>query len=371
LLLSKETPYYIIEELKVLAEIIGYIPQTEVWIRKKNGKYKLSEYKIKEISKKIEDNNIEVLIVEPYLQPHSLFKLQKNIKKPVIDRTLLILEVLDKNAGSKEAKLQIQTAKLRHSLPILREALNLSKRGELPGFMAGGTYAVDRYYKHVRKKIAENRRKLELMRKRREKLRDKRRRLGFPSIAITGFANAGKTTLFNKLTKENKPVGEQPFTTVTPKASGTLINTSKVLFIDTVGFIMNVPPEIVEAFYGTLEEITASDIVLLVIDSRENQEVIKKRITESARIMAKINALHKPIIVVPNKIDSLYFAEMVEKTNMIDNQCRELYPNVIATIPISASTGKGIDGLVRTIWDYLSQKPMFSGSVIDLAETKG
>lgn len=134
---------------------------------------------------------------------------------------------------------------------------------------------------------------------------------------------------------------------------------------------MNVPPEIVEAFYGTLEEITTSDIVLLVIDASEDEEVIKKRIRESARIMAKINALHKPIIVVPNKIDSLYFADVIEKTDLIDKQCRELYPNVIATIPISASTGKGIDGLVRSIWDYLSQKPMFSGSVIDLAETKG
>ena len=373
LILSKDTPKYLVEELEALAKVASYEPKCIVKLRRRGSSFNLTKAKLDEILEKVRQHGIEAIICGIPLPPSSLIRLQKETGKHVIDRTMLLLEVFDKNAGTKEAKLQIETAMLKHWLPVLKESINMMKRGELPGFMAGGTYAVDRYYLHVRRKIARNAKKLEEIRKKRQMSRTRRRKLGLPLIAITGFANAGKTTLFNVLTGSSKQTGDAPFTTLSTKVARCTFklengNSSDMLFIDTVGLIINVPAEIVEAFYSTLEEIVTADIIVFVLDASEEESIMRLKIKEAKSTFANIGALDKPIIVALNKID------LIEEPNMLIevvlSEVRKCFPNLIGVVPTSAKMNIGIKSLVQKIWEYLSQKHTYYELDIDLKEIR-
>lgn len=278
----------------------------------------------------------------------------KKTKADVMDRTTLLLEVFEVNAGSREAKLQIEVARYKHEIPLLREILNRSKRGELPGFMSGGTYAIDRYYKQVRKAIARARKELEEIRKRRSVIRERRKKVGLPSAAIVGYANAGKTTLFNVLTGSNKAVGPIPFTTLSPKISRHI--SLPLLLVDTVGFVLNVPPEIVEAFYGTLEEIKEADALIFTLDISEEDEVLEEQIKQAAETFSNLDSIYKPIVIAANKIDSVSEIEFKEKEGFINEQASSLFPQYLGIQPISALKRIGIEKVEEKVWLALNQK---------------
>jgi len=374
LLLSKDTPKYLLEELEALARVASYEVKCIVKLRRRGGSFHLTRAKLNEILEKIRELNIEAIICAVPLPPSSFIRLQKETGKHVIDRTLLLLEVFDKNAGTKEAKLQIETAMFKHWLPILKESINILKRGELPGFMGGGAYAVDRYYLHVRRKIARNTRELEKIGRKRQMSRTRRRELGLPLIAITGFANAGKTTLFNVLTGSSKPTGDIPFTTLSTKVSKCAFrlengSSLEMLFIDTVGLIVNVPAEIIEAFYSTLEEIVAADVIVFVLDASEEESIVKLKIREAKSTFANIGALNNPVIVALNKIDLI--EEPGRVVEAVSSELRKSFPNLIGVVPISAKMKVGIESLVQRIWESLNQKLTSYELAIDLKETRG
>ncbi len=359
---AKRSPKALVNELRSLLNILGYIVVDEVIVRGNGARASLSKAKLEELAEKLKASSAEMVIVEPKLPPHDILEIMRTTGARVLDRTLILLEVFDRHAGSLEAKLQIELARLKHSLPLIREALNRSKRGELPGFMAGGRYAVDWYYRHVRKKIAFIRRKLEDTRKRRRIIRANRKRIcGLPVVALTGFSNAGKTTLFNAITGCNKPTGPQLFTTLHPKVA-VESSSKKFMVVDTVGFVMNVPPEIIEAFYSTLEEITESDLIVLVIDSTEEHELIKYRIAEAAETLSKINAVHKPIIIAANKMDLVVKEQREGIVRLIEEYARQVLPGFREVIPISAIIRAEVEKMVRHICRILSQKYTFSES---------
>ncbi|MEM1619643.1 MAG: GTPase [Fervidicoccaceae archaeon] len=359
LLVPADSEDFLVEELRALARVASYEIVGEVRLRRRGKSYALTEHKLAEISSKIEASGAEVVLCGAALPPSSILKIARRVKREVVDRTLLLLEVFERNAGSREAKLQIETARLKHMLPLLRESINLLKRGELPGFLSGGTYAADKYYLHVRKKVSENYKKLREIAERRWMLRARRRELGLPLVAITGFANAGKTSIFNALTGSTKEVGPVPFTTLTPKtARGPRLGGERdlsVLFIDTVGFIINVPPEVVEAFYSTLEEVVYSDVLLFVVDSSESLEALSFKIGEARRILANIGALHKPVLVVVNKIDLLNGEDLNVRLQVVREAASRAFPTLIGVVATSATKSVGLDFLVRSLWDYLSR----------------
>ncbi len=367
---AKKSPEILVNELRSLLNILGYVIVDEVLVRGNGARVSLSKAKLEELAEKLKASSADTVIVEPKLPPHDMLEIMRTTGARVLDRTLVLLEVFDRHAGSLEAKLQIELARLKHSLPLIREALNRSKRGELPGFMAGGRYAVDWYYRHVRKKIAVIRRKLEDARKRRRITRVNRKKVcGLPMVALTGFSNAGKTTLFNAITGCNKPTGPQLFTTLHPKVA-IESDSKKFMVVDTVGFVMNVPPEIIEAFYSTLEEITESDLIVLVIDSTEEQELIKYRIVEAAETLSKINAVHKPIIVAANKMDLVNQKQRDGIVRFIEEHARNALPGFRGAIPTSAIIRAEVGKMVRYICRILSQKYTFSESGTVLREIR-
>jgi len=372
--LGKRTPKYVADELLALARVASYEPSCVVYLKERGGRAQLTDAKLKEIVAKAEECGAEVLLCGAELAPSDFAKLMKETKRTVVDRTLLLLEVFDKNAGSREARLQIETAMLKHYLPVLREALNLAKRGELPGFMSGGGYAIDKYYLHVKRKIAANKRKLEEVRARRAAARAKRREEGALVVAIVGFANAGKTTLFNALTGSQGLVGSTPFTTLSPKVSRLKVDGAKgstlgsVLLVDTVGFVVNVPPEIVDAFYSTLEEVADADVVVLVVDAAEDLDVILLKLREAKKIMANIGAAYKPVFVVLNKVDVA--KGLAEKRKAAEKFVLEEMPSAVGVFEVSASLGLGLDKLVEALWGY-SRRLTSCASAIGLAGTRG
>ncbi len=355
-----------IKELIALSETLGY---TIVKIFSQNrekpdprfflGKGKFME--LVEYIKSMQDKEKEdiTLIFDGSLKPVQFFNIYKSLGNVnVLDRVQLILEIFDEHAGTKEAKLQIELAKLKHIKPIVKEWIRQRKLGELPGFLGSGRYDIDAYYLMIKRRITKITRDLEKLRKLREKLRKSRRKVGINTIAIVGYTSAGKTSLFNALTGIRRKVGEEPFTTLSPKHRALYLdNKIKVLVMDTVGFIDYVPVEIIEAFYSTLEEIIEASLIILVIDISESLEEICRKINGVSETLEKIGVTGKPMIVTFNKIDLVENVnELNGKTEFIKNMLSKRYDNTIAYVNISAKKKIGIDELLHKIREAFTKE---------------
>jgi len=307
---------------------------------------------VSEIRKILDSGSFSKVYVYDVLSPRHVSYLMKELKVSVEDRVMLILDVLAEHAGSKEAKIQIEMAKLRHQLPLIRDWVRRVKLGELPGFLGPGGYAIDTYYTHVRRRIAKLKRELERIRRVKDIERIRREERGFKHVAIAGYTNAGKTTLFNKLTGENRATGPELLTTTTTKAKMVPIGNSKTVFIDTIGFIRDIPPEIVEAFYATLKEISTASAVILMLDSSDSEEAFSMKLRESMRILVRIGYVGKPLIVALNKVD-LVQEEYVRKLGELVE--RELRGGLWSyrIVPISALKGVNIDLLKKVLEEVL------------------
>ena len=341
-----------INEALTLAETAGY---TIVYTWKTRHPRRVGKGLLKEITFYVKDNDIRNLIFYGDIQPSSRFQLMKNAGVKVLDRVMLILEIFAKHAGSREAKLQIEMARIRHEIPMIRELIRRSKMGEYPGFLGPGGYAVDSYYRHLTRRLSKIRKELEELRRIRGERFRKRARSGLQHVSIIGYASAGKTSLFNRITRESKEVGPEYFTTLHPKHKAIYINGVRVAFVDTVGFIRDVPPEVIEAFYSTLEEITMSDIALFVLDLSEPMDTIIEKLYAGLDTLGRIEAHRTPLIIVGNKIDLLDKDEVRYKLDEITEITSKIPQVVRPPIPVSANTGQGLDSLLKAIVEVLTQ----------------
>lgn len=297
---------------------------------------------------------VDSVYIYEVLHPRQVVNLIKELKLEVRDKILMVLEIFAEHAGSKEAKLQIEMAEITYQLPIVKEWIRKAKLGELPGFMGPGEYATETYYNHMRRRLARIRRDLIELRARRRKERELRVSKGFPHVAISGYANAGKTTLFNSLTKLSKPTGPEMFTTISPKAGLATIGCSEVVFVDTVGFIRDLPPEVIEAFYATLEEISLSDLAILVLDSSETPDITKSKLKTSLNILSRIGYFGKPLIVALNKVDLSNDLENIE--SLVRDYMTSNYSWSWRLVKVSALRGDGLNKLKETLCELLSPR---------------
>ncbi len=302
------------------------------------------------------NSSVDAIYVYEVLHPRQTVNLIKELRKEVKDKIFLILEIFADHAGSKEAKLQIEMAEILHQLPIVKEWIRKAKLGELPGFMGPGEYATDIYYNHMKRRLVRIRRELKALRERRLRERISRASAGFPQVAISGYTNAGKTTLFNLLTGSNKPTGPEMFTTVSPKVSTAVIEGLKVAFVDTVGFIKGLPHEVIEAFYATLEEIATSRLTILVVDASEDLIKVRNKVLSSLEILSKIGYFGKPLVVALNKIDLLRDVSEVKK--VVEEVLNTHYMWEWYVVSISALKGLGIESLKKIIYKLIKPEDL-------------
>jgi len=288
----------------------------------------------------------EKIIFGEELKVTQIYNLAKLTGLEIIDRFQLILEIFQRRASTKEAKLQIELARWRYELAHAREKVRLAKRGEQPGFMGLGKYEVDVYRETVKRQVSSIQEKLKRVRKTRDLHRHRRRKMGLPMVSLAGYTNSGKSTLFKALTGENVPIDRSLFTTLSTTTRVTNLFGEPVLVTDTVGFIDRLPITLVEAFRSTLEETIFADLILLVVDVSESFDDIERKMKCCLDTLREIGALGVPIFTVLNKIDLLSDEELKLKIRKLRKHSSNL-------IPISALYRRNLDILKVKMANHL------------------
>jgi GTP-binding protein HflX len=352
-----------LEELKNLAESAGYKVVGKIeQVREPDSRYQIGAGKVEELAELAKEAHTQKIIFDNPLKPVQTYNLAKATGIEVIDRFQLILEIFTRRATTTEAQLQIQLATQQYELAHAKERVRLARKEEQPGFMGLGAYEVDVYYEAVKRQVHTIRRKLKKIREKRLLHRERRRELGFSSISLAGYTNAGKSSLFNSLAEEEVPVDETLFTTLSTTTR--LVNFSKKRFIltDTVGFIDRLPLTLIEAFHSTLEETIYSDLILLVVDASEPINVIEKKLAVCLETIERIGASGIPIITALNKIDLLPETDVYQK---LENLKRK----VLNPIPVSALYKTNLDELKKDILKTLKNYVRASFTIPSTSET--
>lgn len=297
---------------------------------------------MEELAELVKETGAQKVIFDNPLKPVQSYNLAKATNVEAIDRFQLILEIFTKRATTAEANLQIQLARLGYELARAKEKVRLARKEEQPGFMGLGAYEVDVYYESVKRQVHAIRRKLKKIRRKRLLHRERRTELGFSSISLAGYTNAGKSSLFNALTKEEVSVDAALFTTLSTTTRLVEISKKKFLLTDTVGFIDRLPLTLIEAFRSTLEETIYSDLIILVVDISEPIDVVEKKLSICLETIERIGASGIPVITALNKIDLLSETEIQHKLENLKGKA----PN---SAPISALYETNLENLKQEV----------------------
>lgn len=346
-----------IDEVSAMAENLGYEVVERV-VQKRNSvhhSYCIGSGKLQELKKLVEEKGVELVIFCNTLPSSQVFKIQRELggDVKVIDRNLLILELFRSRAMTSEAKLQIKLAKLKYTFSWGREYLKLKGiLGEQVGWSGPGDYPFKEYEKAARRRISKIMRALRKIRFKKDALRRRRHELGYPIVALAGYTQSGKTTFFNRLASETKSVGLGPFTTLSTFARKVKLNNPSLEFIliDSIGFIEDMHPIIIDAFDATLNEIANADLILLFVDVSDDRETLIRRVSASDQILRRIGASSK-IIICANKVDLVNQEKLAEVSKILDRRMLG-----VKKVFISAKTGRNFDELFNLIASALREE---------------
>ena len=306
-----------------------------------------SKKKLSELQDVISFNNVNIVFMTCNVSPVQQKNLEKTWNVKILDRTGLILEIFSNRAATREGVLQVEMAALSYQRTrLVRAWTHLERQRGGLGFVGGpGETQIESDKRAIDLQLKNLRRQLQKVVKTRELHRKRRLKTAMPIISLIGYTNAGKSTLFNKLTNEEVLCKDMLFATLDPTVRASVLrNGLSIIVSDTVGFISDLPTELIAAFRSTLEEVLSSDLILHVRDiSHPNTESHSEDVLD---ILQRIGLEHKiPILEVWNKIDLLPENQKLQQSNLALNN-RNIYP-------ICASSGAGLENLKTGIMDIM------------------
>jgi GTPase len=342
-------------ELKLLAETAGAQVLGEVIQRRgpvRSATF-LSKGKIEEIRELSAEQQASLLLLDDDLSPAQSRNLERDLNLRVVDRSGLILDIFARRARTREARLQVELAQLEYLLPRLTRLWeHLSRLGGGIGTRGPGETQLEVDRRRIRERIAKLKR--ELLGVVRERRVQRKGRRGCYKVSLVGYTNAGKSTLFNSLTRSRVYVEDQLFATLDPttRIFGMSLGT-RMLLTDTVGFIRKLPPHLVASFRATLEEVAEADLLLHVVDAAEPDPESHIRAVEG--VLDEIGALDRPRLLVFNKIDAI-------DDEVVIVGLRARYPGALF---VSAITREGLaelrEGVGRRFQDENGADPCAAG----------
>ena len=302
--------------------------------------------KLEEIRADVENRKADLCIFGVDLSPSQARNIEEFCGARVVDRTGLILDIFARRAVSREGKLQVELAQLQYLLPrLVGQGVIMSRLGGGIGTRGPGEQKLEVDRRKIRDRIAHLKKDLEKLRVHRALLRKGRKRRNFFVASLVGYTNAGKSTLMNQLTGAGVYVEDKVFATLDPRTrlvKGTSIG--DILFTDTVGFLMDLPHDLIESFKATLEEIKDSDLILHVLDAAHPNYMDHYRVTEL--VLKELGCEQNDRFVVLNKADLFHGLEEKER---VQGQ----FPQGFF---ISALNGNGVENLKNAIFSFFQSK---------------
>ncbi len=347
------------EELSVLAQTAGaQIADTVLQAREApTAATLLGSGKVDELRKLVDFHQADVVIFDTELTPTQLRNLEKALDTRVVDRTQLILDIFAARAHTKEGQLQVELAQLNYLLPrLVGRGSSMSRLGGGIGTRGPGETQLETDRRKIAGRIQRIEKDIERVRSGRSIQRRQRQSVPLATVALAGYTNAGKSTLFNRLTGSDVVADSRMFATLDPTVRQIVLPSKrKILMSDTVGFIRNLPTTLVRAFRATLEEVVEARLILHVVDA--SAPYAQEYTNQVRKVLHEIGAAETPQILVLNKSDQMEEgipAEVVAQRLLAGSEEQQAIPSVA----VSALTGQGVDQLLDTIDQILPVDPV-------------
>lgn len=333
------------QELKDLAYSAGVLVEEEIICRREkiSPAYFIGKGKAEELAFISKKESLDVVIFNNDLSGSQQKNLEEIIGIKTLDRTQLILDIFARRARSNEGKVQVELAQLLYLMPrLIGKGIILSRLGGGIGTRGPGETKLEIDRRRIRQRIAKLKEDLERLTMQRRMRGKARQKIPVPSIAIIGYTNAGKSTLLNSLTQSKVITEDKLFSTLDPTIRQFILPTNqRVLFVDTVGFLHNLPHHLIESFKATLEEVVDADVLLHILDIAHPK--VEQQSDAVYKVLGELGAEKKPIITVLNKIDKLDETAVLRFKRIFDN-----------SIPIAALHKQNFEELIDRIVLQLS-----------------
>jgi GTPase len=337
-----------VEELGLLVEsagarVVGTLIQER---KRKDPATLIGRGKVEEVARVSSERAADVVVFDDELTPAQQRNVEETVDRKTVDRTQLILDIFARRARTREGRLQVELAQLDYMLPRLTgKGVLLSRLGGGIGTRGPGETKLETDRRRIRQRIQNVKREIEKVRRTRHTRREARRRAQAPVVALVGYTNAGKSTLFSALTRERTEISDQLFMTLDPLVRKIRVGAGRdVLVVDTVGFIQKLPHALVAAFRATLEEVVEADLLLHVMDA--SAEDVEPREAAVIAVLEEIGAGQRPGFAVLNKSDKI-----------APERARSLQASRPGSVVVSALTGAGLEELGTAIARHLDLQP--------------